>query len=88
MSIASANTKLRFQLNVYRRRRAASFTIPAYKQMKMTIGGISETIVRMISPNEKELSDRRRNRAALRVSMLKLSCGNFRAGRRFAAAAG
>ena len=34
ISIAMANTKLSFQLSVYRKRRAASFTIPAYKQIK------------------------------------------------------
>jgi hypothetical protein len=39
-------------------------------------------------PNENELSDRRRKRAVLRISLLKFSCGNFLPGRRFAAAIG
>ena len=73
MSIASANTKLRFQLSLYRRRRAASFTIPAYKQMKMTIGGTSETSVRMISPNENKMSDGGRDRASLGVGVWRSS---------------
>ncbi len=44
--------------------------------------------VLLVSSNENKLSDRRRKRAVLRISMLKLSCGNFLAGRRFAGAHG
>ena len=39
-------------------------------------------------PNETKLSDRRRKRAAPQISLLKLSCENFLAGRRFAGAHG
>jgi hypothetical protein len=55
ISMAMAKTKPRFQLTEYRRIRAATFRMTAYRQTAMTSGGMIEMSVATDSPNENEI---------------------------------